>query len=112
MGRMTHFRGVLKDEFFANLDGLSQYLPCQGILAAASASYHWRERLWTPLQTIRTFLIQVLHPGWSCRAAVAQVLAERAAIGHPLDASPDPSAYCQGRQRLPLSVFKRTLRRN
>ena len=110
MGRMTHFKAVLKDEFFASLDGLGQYLHSEDILAAASEHYQWRERLWTPLQTVWTFLIQVLHPGWPCRAAVAQVLAEHVATGHPLHASPDPSAYCQGRQRLPWSVFKRALR--
>lgn len=110
MGRMTHFQAVLKDEFFARLDGLSQYLRPEDILAMARERYHWRERLWTPVQTLWTFLIQVLHPGWPCRAAVAEVLAEHAATGHPLNASADPSAYCQGRQRLPWSVFKRTLR--
>ncbi len=110
MGRMTHFQAVLKDEFFANLDGLSQYLRPADILAAAREHHQWRERLWTPLQTVRTFLIQVLHPGWPCRAAVTAVLAEHAAAGHPINASADPSAYCQGRQRLPWSVFKRTLR--
>jgi hypothetical protein len=110
MGRMTHFKAVLKDEFFARLGGLSQYLRAEDILAAASAHYHWRARLWTPLETLWTFLIQVLHPDWPCRAAVAEVLAEHAATGHPLNASPDPSAYCQGRQRLPWSVFKRALR--
>ena len=110
MGRMTHFKAVLKDEFFARLDGLGQYLRAEDILAAAREHYQWRERLWPPLQTVWTFLIQVLHPGWPCRAAVAEMLAEHAAMGHPLDASPDPSAYCQGRQRLPWSVFKRALR--
>ena len=110
MGRMTHFKAVLKGEFFASLDGLDQYLRPADILATASEHSQWRERLWTPLQTLWTFLIQVLHPGWPCRAAVAAVLAEHAAAGHPLNASPDPSAYCQGRQRLPWSVFKRALR--
>ena len=110
MGRMTQFQAVLKDEFFASLDGLGPYLRPAEILATASAHYAWRARLWTPLQTVRTFLIQVLHPGWPCRAAVAAVLAEHVAMGHPLNASPDPSAYCQGRQRLPGSVFKRALR--
>lgn len=110
MGRMTHFKAVLKDEFFAHLDGLSPYLDGEDILATASEHSPWRERLWTPVQTIWTFLIQVLHPGWPCRAAVAEVLAEHAAAGCPLKASSDPSAYCQGRQRLPWSVFKRALR--
>jgi hypothetical protein len=109
MGSMAHFQAALKNQFFQNLQGLSAYLCPEAILAAAEP-YPWRERLWTPLRTIWTFLLQVLHPGWPCRAAVAAVLAEQAAAGHPLDASPDPAAYCQGRKRLPESVFKRALR--
>lgn len=110
MSKMTYFKAVLKDTFLERLDGLGAYLRSEDILATASEHYCWRERLWTPMQTLWTFLIQVLHPGWPCRAAVAQVLAEHAVTGHPLNASPDPSAYCQGRQRLPWSVFKRALR--
>ncbi len=58
MSKMTHFKAVLKDEFFARLGGLSPYLRPEDILAVASQHYHWRERLWTPLQTVWTFLIQ------------------------------------------------------
>jgi hypothetical protein len=64
--------------------------------------------------TIWTFLIQVLNPDAPCREAVATVLAEEAAehgdweVKSPRGSriSPDPSAYCQARQRVPLSVFK------
>lgn len=74
MGRMTHLKAVLKDEFFARLGGLGQYLRPEDILAVASEHYQWRERLWTPLQRFCTFLIQVLHLGWPCRAAARGVV--------------------------------------
>jgi len=41
-----------------------------------------------------------------CRAAVAQILAEQAALGESLEVSTVPTAYCQARQRLPLGLFK------
>ena len=110
MDKMTHFKAVLKDDFFTRLGELGSYFGPEQIRAVAGARYHGRERLWPPLRTLWTFLIQVLHPNWPCRAAVAQVLAHHAAGGHRLNASPDPSAYCQGRQRLPWSVFKHALR--
>jgi hypothetical protein len=110
MSKMTHFKAVLKDDFFTKLSELGQYFHPEDLLATASEHRQWRQRLWTPLQTLWTFLVQVLHPDWPCRAAVAQVLSEQAAAGHRLNASPDPSAYCQGRQRLPWSVFKHALR--
>lgn len=74
--------------------------------AAVAESYQWCNRIWTPALTVWTFLLQVLHPGWACRAAVAEVLAQQAGAGTPLEASPDPTAYCQGRKRLPLSLFQ------
>jgi hypothetical protein len=33
MGGMTHFKGVLKDEFLARLDGLGRHLRPEDILA-------------------------------------------------------------------------------
>jgi len=34
MGRMTHFKAVLKDKFFASLGGLGPYLCPEDILAS------------------------------------------------------------------------------
>jgi hypothetical protein len=58
--------------------------------------------------TFWTFLVQVLHPGSACREAVAVVLAEQA-VKSERRISPDASAYCQARQRVPLSIFTRAL---
>jgi hypothetical protein len=110
MKKIAHFKDVLKKDFFKRFNFLTEFLSAEDILATAAAEhYHWRERIWTPLQTLWAFLVQVLNPGYSCRQAVAQVLAEQAAGGEPIEASADPTAYCQARQRLPLSIFKMAL---
>jgi len=112
MANIAFYKKLFKDEFFRRLKILSGFLCAQDIIdAAVSANYSWRNRFWTPSQTIWTFLVQVLEPGSSCRQAVANVLAEKAALGQAVTASADPSAYCQGRSRLPLEVFKYCLRK-
>jgi len=110
MPRMTHFRKILKSDLRITL--LRTFLSAKDVLASVAAEdYQWRDRIWTPMRTLWTFLVQVLNPDYSCRAAVAQVLAEQAAIGEPLGASADPTAYCQARQRLPLGLFKTALQK-
>ena len=115
MARIAHFRDCLKDDFFKHLQTLRDLLSAKDILAAAiEAQYPWRNRVWNPVMTVWTFLVQVLHPDAPCREAVAAVLAEEAAehggfeakTGRGSRISPDPSAYCQARRRVPLAVFK------
>jgi len=115
MARIAHFRDCLKNDFFKHLQTLRGLLSAKDIVAAAmEAQYSWRDRVWNPVMTVWTFLIQVLHPDAPCREAVAAVLAEEAAEHGGSEAktargsriSPDPSAYCQARQRVPLAVFK------
>jgi Transposase DDE domain len=69
----------------------------------------FRDRLFSPLLTLWTFLSQALSADGSCRDAVARLLAWRAAQGRT-PCSADPSSYCQARQRLPLDLV-RTLTR-
>ncbi len=108
MPRMTHFHQILKRDLFKRMTFFRQLLSAEHILEAAVAEpYRWRERIWNPMQTLWTFLVQVLNPDCSCRAAVAHVLAEQAALGEPPQVSADPTAYCQARRRLPLGLFKR-----
>lgn len=111
MASIAHYRDVLKEQGFPRAEFLREYLRPQDLTAAAAAAdYHWRERVWSPMQTLWAFLVQVLHPGWPCRAAVAEVLAEQAAAGMPVKASADPSAYCQARAHVPLAVYRHALR--
>lgn len=69
----------------------------------------WRDRVFTPLVTLWTFLSQVLSADGSCRDAVARVLAF---LGRTtgLTASHDPSSYCTARKRLPKGLLPRLTR--
>jgi hypothetical protein len=73
--------------------------------------YTWRERIFSPLVTLWTFLGQVLNADSSCRDAVARVLSYLW-VTKGLEASEDPSAYSDARHRLPeglLSELTRTV---
>ncbi len=112
MASIARCRDALKSEPLDQSEFVRGYLSKEDLTAAAAAAnYQWRERVWTPMLTLWTFLLQVLHPGWVCREVVAHVLAQHEAAGAPLKASPDPSAYSQGRKRLPLSLFPYALRK-
>jgi hypothetical protein len=64
----------------------------------------WKDRIFTPLVTLWAFLGQVLNADQSCRAAVARLIAHRAAGGLP-PCSSDTGGYCQARRRLPERFF-------
>jgi hypothetical protein len=105
MATIAHGREALKRQLEMGRTGvLAQWLPESVEVGCRAAGHQWRDRFWTPLRTLWTFLWQVLHVGHSCRAAVAMALAQQAAGGAGGLASEDPSAYCQARQRLPLEV--------
>lgn len=61
----------------------------------------FRDRLYTPLLTLWTFLYQVLSTDHSCRWAVAHLLAFLGAVGEEGLASARTDPYCKARQRLP-----------
>ncbi len=103
MARIAYYRELLKSRWAGHLTQLAEGLRAEDILTAAEG-YAWRDRIWNPVVTFWTFLVQVLHPDCSCREAVALVLAEQAGLSQRR-ISPDASAYCQARQRLPLSIF-------
>jgi len=109
MAKIAEYRERLKRNWSGHLAQLTDYLSAQDILAAAQG-YRWRDRIWNPVWTFWTFLVQVLHAGSSCREAVALVLAEQASQ-FPREISPDASAYCQARQRIPSSIFVTALQK-
>lgn len=80
---------------------LRQLLPKEQVEAALERhQVRFRQRLYTPLVTIWTFLYQVLASDQSCRAAVARLLAFLCVSGDGSgSAKTDP--YCKARQRLP-----------
>ena len=75
MARIAHFKKILKDDFFKKIKFFSEFLSARDIIdVAAAGNYRWRERIWTPVQTLWAFLVQVLEPNCSCREAVARTL--------------------------------------
>src|SRR4051812_6978548 len=64
----------------------------------------FRDRIYTPLVTLWTFLSQVLSPDHSCREAVARLIAFRVARGQE-PCGPETGSYCKARKRLPLKVL-------
>jgi Transposase DDE domain len=107
MPRIAYYRELLKNDLWGRLAELEDCLSPEDILAGADG-YCWRDRIWNPVLTFWTFLVQVLHPGSPCREAVALVLADQA-VQSRRRISPDASAYCQARQRVPLSIFATAL---
>jgi hypothetical protein len=69
----------------------------------------WKDRIYTPLVTLWVFLGQALNADQSCRAAVARLVADRAARGLP-PCSSETGAYCQARKRLPEAFFSAVAR--
>ena len=65
-----------------------------------------RQRLFSPLMTFWAFLSQVLSPNSACRDAVRKAQAWWS-LRHKIEISPDTSAYCQARARLPDSILER-----
>lgn len=70
----------------------------------------FRERIFSPLVTVATFLTQVLDPDHSMRQAVARLIAHRVAARLP-PCSPDTRAYSKARQRLGENVWAELTRR-
>ncbi len=77
---------------------------------ALAAVGYWLDRVFSPLVTLWVFLGQVLDSDHSCRAAVARLVAHRAAHGQR-PCSARTGAYCRARQRLPEGFFAAAARR-
>jgi len=78
------------------------------LLTRPAAGTNSRQRIYTRPRTFWCFLWQVLQPQASCREVVRQVQALGQIQGRgTMDEG--TSAYCQARQRLPLSVLESAL---
>jgi hypothetical protein len=88
----------------------AQHLPADKIhTALRQLGGVFRQQIYTPAVTLWVFLSQLLDPDHSCRQAVARLLAWRTAQGlRPC--SPDNSAYCKARARLPEALLARLTR--
>lgn len=110
MATIAQFKRVLKEQLSSEGTGVgTRWISEKVDGVIRDRQICWRDRFWTPLQTIWTFLWQVLEVDSSCRAAVAMTLAQKAAEGLKLS-SEDPSAYSQARRRLPLDVLRSCVR--
>ena len=78
-------------------------------LAAADEGPFSRERVYSLLVTVWTFLWQVLNPGSACREAVQKVGAWFKLQGLA-PVSPDTSPYCQARRKIPLDTLQQLLK--
>jgi hypothetical protein len=70
----------------------------------------YRDRVFTPVTTIWSFLSQVLSDDHSCRDAVARVIAHQAASGASV-CSPNTASYCNARGRLRTDVLRTLAKR-
>ena len=105
-GRLRQQVDALRREFLQEGELPFADVLSSGCLAEALAEIQrpWKDRIFTPLVTLWVFLGQVLNADQSCRAAVARLLAHRAAAGLP-PCSSDTGGYCQARRRLPERFF-------
>jgi hypothetical protein len=63
-----------------------------------------RERLYTPLRTLYTFVKQILSPDKSCKNAVARFIAERL-LEDKSPICPNTDSYTKARNRLPETTI-------
>ena len=64
-----------------------------------------RERIYSPLDSLRLFVGQVLSPDRACQDVVGRRLSERIAQGQSVSAL-NTGSYCDARQRLPIMLPK------
>jgi hypothetical protein len=85
----------------------SKILPTETVSSViAQESGDYRERLYSPLVTLRLFIDQVLSEDHACQDVVCQYLAERTACKATAN-SLNTGPYCQARKRLSLKVPER-----
>ena len=97
-----------KNAFFQIGDLPFKGLIPDNLIKALRQSGNGHDTIFTPLVTLKAFLLQILNENSSCKEAVSNVLTER--ISNDYDAnSMNTGAYCKARQRLPLPVLKEML---
>lgn len=67
---------------------------------------HKRDSIFTPLVTLKAFILQTLSSDGSCREAVVNVLTDRLSMGKSAN-STNTGPYTKARQRLPLEQIKK-----
>lgn len=96
----------LFDEKTISLNVILNSEKCQNII---STCRDFRDRIYTPLQTLFIFIKQVLNPDKSCKNAIAQLAAEQL-ITKRKSISINTSSYCEARKRLPEQMIRGLVR--
>jgi hypothetical protein len=96
---------MLKRQFLqGGTDVFAQILGDQEIAAVADELVEpYRERIYSPLDTLRLFVGQVLSADRACQDVVGRCLSERIAQGLSPSAL-NTGSYCDARQRLPITL--------
>ena len=96
---------MLKQQFLQGDTGVfAQVLGDQEITTIMSKlGIPYRERIYSPLDTLRLFVGQVLSSDRACQDVVGRCLSERIAQGLRPSAL-NTGAYCDARQRLPVAL--------
>jgi hypothetical protein len=104
-GRLLSQVELLKTQFAQSAE-----LPFGDVLSGkrieeiiAETGIEFRDRIYTPMTTLLTYLWQVLHPDQACQGAVAKLAAHRAAEGKK-PCSTKTGGYCTARKRLPEAL--------
>ncbi len=74
-----HKKSILADNNDVSLAAILNSERCQTILGGCR---EYRDRIYTPLKTVFTFIKQVLNPDKSCKNAVASVVIEQSKKEH------------------------------
>lgn len=75
------------------------------LIKSLRRSGNGNDSIFTPLVTLKTFLLQVLNEDSSCKEAVSTVFMERITNDYEAN-SINTGGYCKARQRLPLPILK------
>ena len=96
---------ILKRQFLQDETGLfGQAISDQAMETIMSElETPYRERIYSPLDTLRLFVGQVLSADRACQDVVGRRLSERIAQGLSVNAL-NTGAYCDARQRLPIKL--------
>lgn len=98
----NHKKSLLTNEVDISLTNILSTEACQKII---SESREYRERSYSPLKTIFTFIKQILSPDKSCKKAVLGIIADQVVSGEKENSS-NTGPYCKARQRLPEEMIK------
>jgi hypothetical protein len=109
-GSTAQFRSLLRSFAFDPGSLTAHLLSAERLARIVTEEFaKTRDRIFTPLVTLASFLGQILSEDHSCQAAVDRLIAWRVARGLPA-CSADTGGYCKARERLPEALLPRLAR--